>query len=55
MLLIEKIREICEKIYVSQIQKYKVENIVERLVEIKDKNEIIFKSKNTLKDKGKDV
>lgn len=50
--IIEKIREICERIYVSQIQKYKVENIVERLVEIKDKNEIVFKSKNTLKDNG---
>ena len=33
--LIEKIREICEKIYSSQIQKYRVENIVERLVEQK--------------------
>lgn len=31
--LIEKIRNICEKIYYSQIQKYKVESIIERLVE----------------------
>ena len=34
--LIENIRGICEKIYSSQIQKYKVENIIERLVENKD-------------------
>ena len=36
--IIENIREICEKIYVSQMQKYKAENIVERLVESKPKN-----------------
>lgn len=35
--LIENIRQICEKIYVSQLQKYKVENIIERLVEQKIK------------------
>ena len=34
--LIENIRNICEKIYSSQVQKYKVENIIERLVENKD-------------------
>ena len=34
--LIENIRGICEKIYSSQIQKYKVENIIERLIENKD-------------------
>ena len=33
--IIENIREVCEKIYISQIQKYKVESIVERLVENK--------------------
>lgn len=33
--LIEKIRIICEKIYLSQMQKRKVENIVLRLVEFK--------------------
>ena len=33
--LIENIRGICEKIYSSQIQKYKVENIIERLIENK--------------------
>lgn len=34
--IIENIRNICERIYSSQIQKYKVESIVERLVEKKD-------------------
>ena len=42
--IIENIREICEKIYSSQIQKYRAENIVERLVENKSKGEIIFKN-----------
>ena len=40
--LIENIRMICEKIYSSQVQKYKVENIIERLVEKKE----ILKFKN---------
>ena len=31
--IIEKIRQICEVIYISQMQKCKVEDIVERLVE----------------------
>lgn len=31
--IIEKIREICEKIFVSQTQKYKALNIVERIIE----------------------
>ena len=35
IVLIEKIRAICEKIYLSQIQKRKVENMVVRLVEMK--------------------
>lgn len=33
--LIQSIRDICEKIYFSQMQKYRVENILERLVEKK--------------------
>ena len=41
--IIEKIREICEKIYSSQLQKFKVENIVERLVEKKETKNLIFK------------
>ena len=39
--VLEKVREICEKIYSSQMQKYRVENIVERLVE--KKQNISFK------------
>ena len=34
--LIQKIKDICEKIYFSQMQKYRVENILERLVENKE-------------------
>ena len=34
--LIEKIREICEKIFIAQSQKWKVENIIERLIKNKD-------------------
>ncbi len=33
--IIQEISEICKKIYYSQIQKYKVENIYERLIEVK--------------------
>jgi len=42
--LIEKIREICTKIYISQMQKLKVESIIERLVENKQKNELKFET-----------
>ena len=41
--IIENIREVCEKIYISQIEKYKAENIVERLIENKTKQEQVFK------------
>ena len=41
--IIENIRNICEKIYSSQIQKYKVESIIERLVEKKEANTQVFK------------
>lgn len=34
--LVQNIRDICEKIYYSQMQKYRVENIIERLVENKE-------------------
>ena len=37
------LREVCEKIYSAQLQKYKVENIIERLVENKSKDELQFK------------
>ena len=40
--IINNIAEICEKIYSSQIQKYKVKSIIERLVEKKEKNELKF-------------
>ncbi|MGN1269524.1 MAG: GH36-type glycosyl hydrolase domain-containing protein [Clostridia bacterium] len=49
--LIENIREICEKIYNSQIQKYKVENIIERLVEQKNKEELQFTNVEKYKEK----
>ena len=42
--IIENIREICERIYSSQMQKFKAENIVERLVENKSKTNIICKT-----------
>ena len=44
--IIENIRENCEKIYVSQMQKYRAENIVERLVESKPKSDLVFKTNN---------
>lgn len=40
--IIETIRNVCEKIYSVQMQKYKVENIIERLVELKPKEELRF-------------
>lgn len=52
--IIENIREICEKIYNAQIQKYKAENIVERLVENKQKSESTFQN-NTKKRFQKDI
>ena len=44
--IIENIRNICERIYSSQVQKYRVENIVERLVEKKDYKNQKYKAKN---------
>lgn len=41
--LIERIKEVCTKIYASQMQKIKVESIIERLVENKSKEELKFK------------
>ena len=41
--LIEKIRNVCEKIYIAEIQKYKVESIIERLVENIDESKRRFK------------
>ena len=42
--LIENIRNICEKIYSSQMQKYRAEDIIERLVEKKDTKTQVFKN-----------
>ncbi len=41
--LIEQIRTICEKIYFVQIQKYKVESIIERLVENRQDQDLVYK------------
>lgn len=49
--IIENIRNICEKIYSAQIQKYRVENIIERLVEYKTPHEQIYNSKQNYKTK----
>ena len=48
--IIENIKDICEKIYASQMQKYRAENIIERLVELKTKENQVFNKKpyNTL-------
>ena len=40
--IIENIRNICERIYSAGLQKYRVENIIERLVENKTKDELRF-------------
>ena len=40
--IIEKISNVCEKLYFSQLQKYKVENILERLIENKSREERKF-------------
>ena len=40
--IINNIAEICDKIYSSQMQKYKVKSIIERLVEKKEKNELKY-------------
>lgn len=47
--IIENIREICEKIYSCQIQKYKAESIAERLVENKEKAKQNFKASQVKK------
>ena len=54
--IIENIREICEKIYSSQIQKVKAENIVQKLVETSQNHEAhIYPLKNVKKDMLNDV
>ncbi len=56
--IIENIRQIVETIYVSQIQKFKVESIIERLVENKPKAEqkyVNYKMNRNLKIKPYDM
>ena len=55
--IIENIREICEKIYSSQIQKMKAENIVQKLIETPQnhKENHIYHIKNIKKDMLHDV
>ena len=42
--IVNKIKDVCEKIYSSQLQKYKVEEIVERLIDNKSRAEQKYKS-----------
>ena len=49
--IINNLKDVCEKIYSSQIQKYKVEEIAERLIENKDKSEQKFRKAKTLNKK----
>ena len=53
--IIENITEICAQIYSSQIQKYRAENIAERLVENKEKTQIRFKNNNIEKNLFQDM
>ena len=53
--IIENIAEICAQIYSSQIQKYKAENIAERLLENKEKNQIKFKNNKIEKEISQDM
>jgi len=41
--LIERIRNVCDKVYFVQIQKYKVESIIERLVENVGDQDLVYK------------
>ena len=43
--IIENIRNVCERIYVSQIEKFKVEVIIENLIENKNQKQFICKMK----------
>ncbi|MBP3595882.1 MAG: hypothetical protein J6J60_00555 [Clostridia bacterium] len=47
------IRKICEKIIISQNQKYKVESIIEKIVENKNIKDQIFTNKVDIKDSSK--
>ena len=43
--LISKIKKVCSRIYISEIQKYKVESLLERTIEKKQENEYVFTKK----------
>ena len=47
--IISHIRDLCEKIYSSQIQKYKAESIIERLIEKKKDTNLKFSSHKNLR------
>ena len=47
--IISHVKELCEKIYSSQIQKYRVESIIERIIEKKQGNSLRFVSKTNMK------
>jgi len=47
--MISHIKEVCEKIYSSQIQKYKVESIIERVIDEKNVNDRKFKNISNVK------
>lgn len=47
--MISHIREVCEKIYSAQMQKYKVESIIERVIDGKIGNERKFKNTSNIK------
>ena len=50
--LIAQIKEVCEKIYSSQLQKYKVENMVERYIEGIPKEKAVFKIEGKMPNLG---
>ena len=52
--IIENIRNICERIYSAGVQKYRVENIIERLVENREKDELHFSKLGEYKSKVKE-
>ena len=53
--IIQNISDICEKIYSSQIQKYKVKSIIERLVEKKEKSELKYNQFSGIRLKSNDI
>ena len=52
--IIENIRNICERVYSAGLQKYKVENIIERLEENKSKDDLRFSKLGEYKTKVKE-